>query len=185
MTARTLTYYIATTLDQFIAHEDGGVDGFLATGHHISDYLDSLRAYDTVLMGRRTYEKGYEYGVQPGQPSPTYAHMQQIVFSSQMADSAHPQLHVIREEAASFTRRLKAQPGGAIYLCGGGVLAGALMSAGLIDEVIVKINPVVFGRGLPLFSGFDQTTLLTMLDTKVYANGVLFVRYRVGTGEAR
>lgn len=181
MTARTLTYYIATSLDQFIAREDGGVDGFLATGHHITDYLDSLRAYDTVLMGRRTYEKGYEYGIQPGQPSPTYAHMQQMVFSSQMADSTHPQLQVVREEATNFTRRLKAQPGGAIYLCGGGVLAGALMSAGLIDEVIVKINPVVFGRGLPLFSGLDQITPLTMLDTKVYANGVLFVRYRVGT----
>ena len=180
MTARPLTYYIATTLDNYIAHEDEGVEGFLYEGAHIADYMTSLRDYDTVLMGRRTYEIGYKYGVAVGQPSPTYPHMTQIVFSRTMADSTHPQLQIVREDPVAFTRELKTQTGGAIYLCGGGVLAGALMAAGLVDELIIKLNPVIFGKGIPLFSGLDQTIPLKMIDTRVYANGVLFLRYRVG-----
>ena len=65
-TPRKVVYYVATSIDHYIAHEDETIDGFATEGHHISDYITSLRDYDTVLMGRRTYEWGYQFGVQPG-----------------------------------------------------------------------------------------------------------------------
>lgn len=182
MTQRKLVYYIATSIDHYIERLDGSFDGMELTGPHATDYLTSLRDYDTVLMGKGTYEAGYRWGAEPGQPSATYPHMMQYVFSQSMEAYDHPQLKVIREDAAAFTRKLKAQAGGSIYLCGGGQLAGSLMAAGLVDELILKVNPVVWGKGIPLFGDLDQCFRLNLLDTKVYHNGVIFTHYAVVNG---
>ena len=180
-TSRKVVYYVATSVDHYIAHKDETIDGFATEGHHISDYVTSLRDYDTVLMGRRTYEWGYQFGVQPGQPAPMYGHMMQYVFSQSMPDYEHEQLRVVRNDPAEFTRRLKAEEGGTIYLCGGGQLAGYLLDHGLVDECILKVNPVIFGCGIPVFGDFKRTTALSLLDAKVYNNGVLFLRYAVAS----
>ncbi len=179
MTNRKLVYYIAMTLDHYIAHEDETMDGFLMEGQHVSDYLSSLRDYDTVLMGKNTYEWGYQYGIKPGDPSPVYAHMMQYVFSQSMELYQNEQLQVIRDDPADFVRELKQQDGGAIYLCGGGRLAGSLAKHHLIDELILKVNPVIFGSGIPLFSGQNECFNLSLLDTKIYDNGVIFLHYAV------
>jgi dihydrofolate reductase len=180
-TQRNVVYYVAMSIDHYIAHEDETIDGFSAEGHHITDYLNSLRDYDTVLMGRRTYEWGYQFGVEPGQPAPTYSHMMQYVFSQTMHQSQHDQLRIIREDPAAFVRDLKSRSGGPIYLCGGGQLAGYLFEHGLVDELILKVNPVLFGTGIPVFGALQCASALTLLDTRVYNNGVVFLRYAVGT----
>lgn len=178
---RPVVYYVATSIDHYVAHEDDTVGGFLTEGQHIGDYFSSLKEYDTVLMGRRTYEWGYQYGVEPGQPVPTYGHMMQYVFSASMPAYEHEQLRVIRDDPAVFVRQLKAEAGGAIYLCGGGALAGYLLEQGLVDEIILKINPVIFGRGIAVFGDLNQQIALTLLDTKVYSNGTIFTHYAVQT----
>jgi dihydrofolate reductase len=179
-TPRKVIYYVAMSIDHNIAHEDESIDGFLMEGQAITDYVKSLQDYDTVLMGRRTYEWGYQFGVEPGQPAPMYAHMMQYVFSQSMENYQHEQLHVIREDPADFVHELKAQMGGAIYLCGGGQLAGNLLEAGLVDELILKVNPVLFGKGVPVFGNLSKTLNLTLLDTKVYNNGMIFLHYAIG-----
>ena len=61
---RKLKYHVASTVDGFIAHEDHSIDGFVSEGEHVIDYLESLKNdYDIVLMGRRTYEFGFQFGV--------------------------------------------------------------------------------------------------------------------------
>ena len=60
---KKLIYHVGTTLDNFICQEDGSIVGFLADGDHIPDYLESLKNYDTVLMGKSTYEFGYGFGL--------------------------------------------------------------------------------------------------------------------------
>src|SRR5262249_26567871 len=61
---RKLKYYVASTVDGFIGHEDGSVNGFLEQGEHVTDYLESLKTwFDVVLMGRKTYEFGFQFGV--------------------------------------------------------------------------------------------------------------------------
>jgi dihydrofolate reductase len=172
---RLLKYHVASTLDGFIAHEDHTVDGFTGEGQHATEYLESLKTdYDTVLMGRKTYEFGFQFGV-----TNPYPWLKQYVLSGSMASSPDPNVELYTGDVFALVRELKDAEGKAIYLCGGSKLAGSLLAEGLLDELIIKLNPVVFGSGLPLFSPPIKQTSLVLIDSKVYDNGVALLHYRV------
>ena len=187
---RELKYYVACTVDGFIAREDGSFDCFLAGGEHFADLLRSfpetipghLREalgvtagnllFDAVLMGRKTYEVGLKVGVT--NPYPT---MRQYLFSRAMTESPDENVELVSGDAVARVRRLKQEEGKDIWLCGGGELAATLFPE--IDEIILKVNPVLIGSGIPLFSGVVRKTDLELADSKVYGNGFMLVRYRL------
>ncbi|MFT3776604.1 MAG: dihydrofolate reductase family protein [Minicystis sp.] len=171
---RTLKYHVGSTLDGFIAHPDHTVGGFLFEGDHVTDFLDAHRSSDVVLMGRRTYDFGLRHGVT--NPYPT---MRQYVFSRTMAASPDPNVTLVSGDPVPFVRALKQEEGKGIWLCGGGELAATLAEAGLVDEVVVKLYPVVFGAGISMFGRRIPQTALQLRHTKVYENGVLLLTYRV------
>jgi dihydrofolate reductase len=172
---RKLKYHVASTLDGFIAHEDHTVGGFLAEGQHVSDYLESLRSdYDIALMGRRTYEFGLQFGV-----TNPYPWMKQYVVSRSMKWIPDADVELVSEGIIDFVRELKEGVGKDIYLCGGAELAAGLLAEGMIDEIILKLNPVVFGSGVRLFAGGRKQTSLELMSSKEYENGVMLLKYRV------
>jgi len=173
---RSLTYDVATSLDGFICHLDGSIDGFVPDGPHDDDYLERLRSYDTVVMGRRTYEFGYAYGLVPSNRA--YPHMDHVVFSSTLAFEHRHELHIVADEAEDVVRELKGGMGSKIYLCGGSRIAGALLEAKLIDRLLLKVNPFVMGDGLPLFSSATTVRLLSTGITR-YENGVILAEYDI------
>ncbi|WP_420645009.1 dihydrofolate reductase family protein [Candidatus Leptofilum sp.] len=169
-----LIYYVATSLDGFIAHKDGSFDGFEWDDEVVSDFFEDLKKFGTVLMGRKTYE----VGLKEGKTSP-YPTMRQILFSRTMQKSPDEAVELVQNGIVPFVEKLKAESERAIWLCGGSVVASTLMRAGLIDEIIVKLNPVVFGSGIPLFSTLDAHSTLKLNETKQYACGIVFLTYRV------
>lgn len=171
---RQLKYYVACSLDGYIAHADGSFDGFVTAGEAVTDYQRSLTAFDTVLMGRKTYE----VGLREGKTNP-YPTMASYVFSRSLAVSPDPQVTLIRNGVAPFIQRLKQTPGRDIYLCGGATLAADFLAHQWIDEIIVKLNPFLMGAGIPLFAGVISQTPLTLIDHQVYDSGVVKLRYRV------
>ena len=172
---RELKYHVASTVDGFIAHNDHTIDGFIGEGEHVTDYLDSLKAdYDTVLMGRRTYEFGLQFGV-----TNPYPWLKQYVLSRSMESSPDVNVELVSENVIAFVKGLKEVPGKAIYLCGGAELAAALFAENLIDEVVLKLNPVLFGSGVPLFSGVVKQNALELTRHKIYESGVLLLNYRL------
>ena len=172
---RKLKYHVACTVDGFIAHEDHTIDGFVQEGEHVTDYFQSLRNdYDTVLMGRGTYEFGIQFGV-----TNPYPWMKQYVLSRNMVQSPDPNVELVSKDIIAFVSELKKGAGKDIFLCGGADLAGGLFADGLIDELIVKLNPVLFGSGIPLMSGAAKQKALELTGSKVYGNGVVLLNYRV------
>lgn len=171
---RSLKYYIACTVDGFIAHKDSSVEGFIYEGEHVADYLKSFDSFDTVLMGRKTYEFGLNLGVT--NPYPT---MRQYVFSCTMETSPDENVTLVSEKIVEFVKELKNEDGKDIYLCGGGKLATTLFADNLIDEIILKINPVLFGSGIPLFSDVINQTNLELTNSKIYNNGIVSLHYQV------
>lgn len=172
---RRLAYYVAVTTDGFIAHADGSVDGLLMEGEHVQDFMDSLSAYDTVLMGRATYDFGRSFGVTNPYPA-----LRQYVFSRTLRERPDPAITLVASDAANCVRELKAEATGKdIWLCGGAELAAELFAEELIDDVILKVNPIVFGAGKTLFARGVPQKGLQLTGTKVYGNGVVVLRYRV------
>lgn len=189
---RILTHFVACSVDGFIAHTDGSHDGFSQDSKYFADIFASFpetapshlrdlmgihtenKWFDTVLMGRKTYEVGLKDGV----TSP-YSHMKQYLFSHSMQQSLDENVELISENTIEFIRALKSGLGKGIWLCGGGNLATALFTNQLIDQLILKVNPFLMGSGIPLFSGMIQQTALELTDHKIYDNGVLLLYYRV------
>jgi dihydrofolate reductase len=189
---RELIYYVAATLDGFIAHPDGSFDGFpwdavygadLATkfpetvpAHMRSAEHSQLanKRFDVVLMGRNTYEVGVKEGITS--PYPT---LQQYVFSHTMQASLDPHVTLVSANAVDVVRALKQESGKDIWLCGGAVLASTLFAADLVDQLIVKLNPVLFGSGIPLFGPSIKQTALEMAEHKIYPSGHSVLQYRV------
>ena len=173
---RPIVYDVAISVDGFICRRDGSIEDFTPDGPHVDDYQARLEAYETVVMGRRTYEFGYRYGLAPG--ARAYPHMDHFVFSSSLEfDHAH-EINIVADRAADVVRDLKRQDGAAIYLCGGGGFAGFLLQHGLIDRLVLKVNPVIIGDGVPLFECAVRANL-RCTGARRYDNGVVLVEYDV------
>ena len=186
---RELKYYVACTVDRFIAAEDGSFGAFLAEGEHYDDlhrdfpetfpahYREAKgisapnREFGLVLMGRRTYEVGASYGI-----TNPYPHLEQYVISHSMRSDPDPAVTLVRDDATAFVRELKSRPGKDIWLCGGGELAAALFAE--IDELILKVNPVLLGAGIPLFAAPVPQTPLRLAESRLYDNGFMRLRLR-------
>lgn len=191
---RDLVYYVAATLDGFIAHEDGSFDGFAWD----DDFIAALRAefpetfpvhlggpatpaenrhFGAVLMGRKTYAHALREGITS--PYPT---LDSYVFSRSMTESPDPAVTLVRDDAGAVVRGLKQESGKAIWLCGGAVLAATLHAAGLIDRLVLKLNPVLFGAGIPLFAGNPALTNLELMESSAYPSGHVLLDYRIRAG---
>ncbi len=186
--SRPLIYYVAISIDGFIAQPDGSFGYFLFEGEHFPDLFRRFpetfpahlrqalgiagdpQLFDTVLMGRATYEVGVREGVL----SP-YAPLRQFVVSTSMGQSPEPSVELWHSDPLPLVQSLKAQPGKAIWLCGGAKLAASL--ADEIDEYILKINPVLIGQGIPLFGGAIAPRRLRLTEHTPYPNGFVLARY--------
>jgi len=174
---RQLVYDVAMTLDHFVAHEDGSLDGFLSEGEHVADYSRRLQGYDTVVMGRGTYEYGYRHGLKPG--ARVYPHMRHYIFSTTLRLGPEAQVEVVNRDAISVLQALKQEGGTDIYLCGAGGFAGYLLDHALVDRLVVKLNPVIFGRGIRAFGESRRDVDLGLVSSRTYTNGVVLLVYDV------
>ncbi|MRG59748.1 dihydrofolate reductase [Agromyces sp. CFH 90414] len=189
---RELVYYVAVSLDGCIAGPYGEFDAFLVEGDHMSAqnerFADAVPTdlaaalgidqsgggFDTVLMGWNTYAVGLPMGA----TSP-YRHLRQIVFTRSHLDDdlgERPNLEVTDEDPVEVVRRLKAEPGRAVWLCGGGQLATQLVDE--IDRLVLKRQPLLFGAGIPLFApGAYEPRAFAEVATTAYESGVVVSEY--------
>jgi dihydrofolate reductase len=189
---RELVYYVAVTLDGFIAHPDGSFDKFPWDADYGADLAEEFpetlpthlrsaehrslenRWFDAVLMGRNTYEVGLKEGI--ANPYPT---LRQYVFSRSYNESPDPQVTIVSSDAVEVVRTLKQEDGKGIWLCGGSALATTLLTAGLIDRLILKLNPVLFGSGIPLFAPVITQVLTELTDHRRYPSGHMVLHYNL------
>jgi dihydrofolate reductase len=186
---RSLAYYVATSIDGYIAGPHGEFDFYPVSDDlaaHMNEEapetvpthirkqtgLDAPnKCFDTVLMGRGAYQPVLDIGL----TSP-YAHLRQYVFSTTIPEIADPAVELVSGDPLALVRRLKEEDDGlGIWLCGGGKLAGALLPE--IDELIVKTYPVVAGSGIPAFDGEFRPTLFKLTAKRTFGNGAVVMRY--------
>lgn len=174
---RKIVYYVATSLDGYIAGKNNDVSMFAMDGEGVDQYTYDLESFDTVIMGRNTYEFGYQFGLKPGEPA--YPHMEHFIFSNNLTfKEKNNQVNVIPLELNKLLD-LKSQVGSDIYLCGGGMFAGWLLKNGMIDEIKLKVNPLILGEGVRLFGEYSVPNKLSMIYNKSYDDGYQIITYKV------
>jgi dihydrofolate reductase len=187
---RKLVYFIATTADGSIAGPRGESDFFPMDGDHIAAQVEELpetlprhlrdmlgvptrqARFDTVIMGRATYEPALAVGV-----TDPYAPLETIVFSRTLPARRDGGLCVTGDDPATVVRELKARAGRDIWLCGGGKLASVLLAE--IDEVVLKVNPVLAPGGLRAFDASAAPHKLALRARRAFESGVTWLSFDV------
>ena len=172
-----IVYDVAVSLDGYISGPGGDISLFAQDGPVVADYGARLAGYAAAIMGRRTYEFGYAFGLTPGQNP--YPHLETLVISRSLEVPGDSAVTVVADEAEAAIRALKLRARGPIYLCGGGALAGWMLDRGLIDRVILKRAPCVYGAGVALFQGSAMPRALRRVELTRYDNGYLLERFVV------
>ncbi len=172
---RRIALILTASLDGFIADKDGGIDWLVEPPDEApGDYLDLLDSIDCLVMGSATYLVSLELegGTEVFEGNEVY------VFTSRTDLPTHKGVTFVSGSAEEFVDDLRSQEGGTIWLFGGGRLATSLSDAGLVDEYLVVVQPILLGDGIPLWVSPHGTTKLELVNARAWAGGIAELRYR-------
>jgi len=172
---RKVVFGGANSLDNYFARKDDAVDWLLWSDEVGKIMADYFKTFDTIVMGRRTYE----VAIASGHGGGSYVGMKTYVFSRTLKQRSTKALEITSEDVADVVGRLKQQEGKDICIMGGGLLAKSLFEADLIDEIGFNIHPVLLGSGIPLFYEMNRQIDLELIDCKTLKTGCVLVTYRV------
>ena len=157
------------SLDGFIAGPQGEVDWIVEDPE--MDFGPLFAAFDTLVMGRGTYETAMKLGG-------GFMGMKAYVCSTTLGPDDCPGATVTSDGVATVVA-LKDEPGKDIWLFGGGILFRSLFEAGLVDGLDVALMPVVLGQGLSLAPPLARRAELRLKDQRSYPSGIIFLRYDI------
>jgi dihydrofolate reductase len=168
--ARRVRYSVAVSLDCFIAGPNGEHDWIIMDSS--LDFGALFKQFDTLLMGRRTFEMARQAGrdTMPG--------MQTLVFSRTLRQADYPKV-VVTNKVAETISPLKEKPGKDIWLFGGGELFRSLLDAGLVDTIELAVIPILLGQGVPLLPAGRRSPVLELTETKALPTGIVLQSYAV------
>lgn len=121
-------------------------------------------------LGRDLYPREIEY-------ARVAAETPHLVLSTTLQKVTWPTAQIVRD--IDELRAFKAQPGGAVYVVGGGGLLRSLIDAGLLDELRLIVHPVAIGAGTALFDGIAQRQDLELIDSEPTTAGPVTLTYRI------
>ena len=172
---RKIVYYVASSIDGFIAGENDDISKFILEGNGVEKYQSDLLNFRTVIMGRKTYEFGYKFGLTPGQP--VYPKMEHYIFSNNMTlDNLSDSVH-IEKLNIDRVKDIKENSTTDVYLCGGGKFAGWLLENDLIDQLKLKLNPIILGKGIRLFGETQNFASLNLTNIESFKDGLQILTY--------
>ena len=171
---RRIRYSVACSLDGYIAGPKGEAD-WITMDPEI-DFNAIFSEFDTLLIGRKTFEAMGKYGGGGGgMPG-----VKSIILSRTMRPADYPKLTIFGDNSERQIAGLKEQPGKDIWLFGGGELFRSLLEAGLVDSVEVGVMPVLLGGGIPLLPAPARQAKLKLIKQTVYkTSGIIGLEYAV------
>jgi len=176
-----------TSLDGFVAGPNGEMN-FITVNETMFDFIATMTAQaDTALYGRVTYEMMQGYwptaGDKPGaskhdiEHSNWYNSVSKVILSTTMQEAGLHNTKVIGDHLSDTINKLKKEEGKNIIIFGSPSASQSLLNEGLIDEFWLFVNPVILGKGMPLFKDVTGTTKLNFIESKTFLGGVVALHY--------
>ncbi len=167
---RKIVLFIATSLDGFIAGKNGDTSWLYSDGDY--GYKAFYETIDTTLMGFNTYHYIRQF------PFP-YPDKKNYVFTQKERLSDDNPVEFVRGDVAQFTQKLKQTEGKNIWLLGGGKINSILLTAGLIDQMVLSIHPIVLGEGLKLFQDHSMMNKhFRLVNHEIFDKGLVQLTYQ-------
>lgn len=172
--------FIATSLDGFIAREDGGID-WLPTPDTESDggedygYNDFISSIDALVMGRNTYELVLTFDKWYYGDLPVFVLTTRGV---EIPDRISKTVSQLSGEPQEIVQLLAEKRYHNLYIDGGKTIQ-RFLNAGLIDEMTITTIPVLIGTGIPLFGPTNQDIPLELVESRSLNNQLIQTRYKV------
>lgn len=184
---RKIISFMHMSLDGFVAGPNGEMD-WIKVDEEIFDFVGKrISEGDTALYGRVTYQmmEGYwpTAGDQPGasrhdiEHSKWYKKVHKVVLSKTMKDEDLTNTTIISDNLPDRINEIKRQPGTDIALFGSPTATHSLIQQNLIDGYWLFVNPIILGKGIPLFVDIKEKIKLKLLTTRQFACGVTELNY--------
>jgi dihydrofolate reductase len=173
------------SLDGYSSGPNDEIDWFGFDEESLEWSRDLLRGAGSVVMGRRTYELFLEYWPTPRarQEEPAIAglltELPKLVFSRTLTASDWENTRFVPRPAVEVIREEKKGSGGYLLFLGSASLLAALWKEHLVDELNVRIQPIVLGKGKPLFPVVEARQNLALKESRMFTSGVAALRYEV------
>ena len=180
--------YIATSLDGFIARENGALDWLEGSGEEVAKeevsedsaqgeygYKAFMDSVDALVMGRNTFEKVLSFGEW------AYGDKPVVVLSSrplEIPDYLSPTVEAMSGTPEEVAARLSERGMTHLYIDGGETVQRFLRSR-LIQRLIITRMPVLIGAGIPLFGPLDGDIKLRHVRTQSYPSGFVQSEYEI------
>ncbi len=174
-TNRKVVLYISMSLDGYIAAKDNSLEFLSIVEQEGEDYgyNDFVKSVDTVIIGRKTYEKviamGYEY---PHTDKDVY-----IITRAERTSIGNFKFYT--DDLSCLVNDLKKQSGKNIYCDGGAEIANELMKNNLVDEFIISVIPILLGDGIKLFKDGRPEQKLELVSAKQFNTGLTQLHYKL------
>lgn len=146
--------------------------------------VDMLNSVDLLLFGRVTYELMARFWPTPEamKNDPIVAgkmnSLPKIVFSRTLGRAEWNNTRLVKDKIEEEIKKLKQQPGKDLVILGSGAIVSELAPRGLIDEHRIMVNPVILGKGNPLFKGINDRLDLKLTATRTFKSGNVLLYYQ-------
>jgi dihydrofolate reductase len=180
---KKLIMFNLITLDGFFAGPNGEIDWHNVDDEFQEFAIDQLNSADGLLFGRATYQlmAGFWPTPDAARQAPGVAarmnSLSKTVVSKTLASVEWNNTRLVKENVQEELAKLKQQPGKDLLLLGSADLASTLTGLRLIDEYRIMVNPVVLGKGKPLFKNIDHKLAFKLLATRVFRAGNVLLYY--------
>jgi dihydrofolate reductase len=186
---RKIISFMHISLDGFVAGPNGEMN-WIKVDEEIFDHVGKrISEGDTALYGRVTYDMMEGYWPTAGdgpdaskhdiEHSKWYANVHKLVLSKTLKGTDLPNTTIISDNLADSINTIKQEEGPDILLFGSPTATHALIQLGLIDGYWLFVNPIILGRGVPLFTDIKHKTKLKLLTTRQFTSGVTELSYVV------
>lgn len=173
---RKVKLFVASSLDCYIAREDGGIDWLYTDADYgYEKFYDSI---DTIIMGRKSYEQSLTFDVYPYKGKKVYVFTRKKV----RRNNNEQDCEYIDTNIQDFVTNLTQLIGKDIWLLGGGEIVSVLLNAGLVDEIILSIHPIILGTGIPLLKNIQKEVNLKLENSMSFERGLTQLCYKVLRG---
>ena len=170
---KRLILYISMSLDGYIAKLNDDLSFLSIVEHEGEDYgyHDFLKTIDTVVIGRKTYDKVLSMGIE-------YPNLDKKVYViSRTPKRENGNLKYYTENLKDLILQLKNESGSNIYCDGGAEIVNELLKEDLIDEFIISVIPVILGDGVSLFRNGRPELRLKLVNSKSFHTGLVQLHY--------